>query len=42
MQRALAALKSRDLIREEGAHGQTRLRLEDPFFGTWLALIGRG
>ena len=37
MQRALAALKSRDLIREEERLGQTRLRLEDPFFGTWLA-----
>ena len=32
MQRALAALKSRDLIREEERLGQTRLRLEDPFF----------
>jgi hypothetical protein len=40
MQRALAALKDRDLIREEETRGQTRLRLEDPFFGTWLALIG--
>jgi len=40
MQRALAALKSRDLIREEERLGQTRLRLEDPFFGTWLALLG--
>ena len=38
--RALAALKSRDLIREEERLGQTRLRLEDPFFGTWLALLG--
>lgn len=41
MQRALAALKGRDLVREEEARGQTHLRLEDPFFGTWLALIGR-
>ncbi len=40
MQRALAALKSRDLIREEERLGQTRLRLEDPFFGTWLGLLG--
>ncbi len=40
MQRALAALKSRDLIREEETRGQTRLRLEDPFFGVWLGLIG--
>ena len=40
MQRALAALKSRDLIRGEETRGQTRLRLDDPFFGTWLALIG--
>ncbi len=40
MQRALAALKSRDLIRDEERLGQTRLRLEDPFFGMWLALLG--
>ncbi len=40
MQRALAALRDRELIREEEARGQTRLRLEDPFFGAWLALIG--
>jgi uncharacterized protein len=40
MQRALASLKSRDLIREEERLGHTRLRLEDPFFGTWLALLG--
>jgi uncharacterized protein len=40
MQRALAALKSRDLIREEETRGQARLRLEDPFLGVWLGLIG--
>ena len=40
MQRALAALKSRDLIREGQRFGQTRLRLEDPFLGTWLAPLG--
>jgi hypothetical protein len=38
--RALAALKDRDLIREEETRGQTRLRLDNSFFGTWLALIG--
>jgi hypothetical protein len=41
MQRALTALNGRDLIREEETRGQTRLRLEDPFFGTWLGLIDR-
>ena len=40
MQRALGGLKARDLIREEERLGQTRLRFEDPFFGTWLALLG--
>lgn len=40
MQRALAGLKARDLTRDEERLGQTRLRLEDPFFGTWLALLG--
>jgi len=40
IQRALAALRDRELIREEETRGQTRLRLEDPFFGRWLALIG--
>ena len=39
-QGALAALKSRDLMREEESRGQTRLRLEGPFFGPWLGLIG--
>ncbi len=37
MQRALAALKSRGLIREEESRGKTRLRLEDPFFAQWIA-----
>jgi DNA-binding IclR family transcriptional regulator len=41
MQRALAALNNRDLIREEETRGQTRWRLEDPFFSTWLGLIDR-
>jgi uncharacterized protein len=40
MQRALAALKDRDLVREEETLGETRLRLEDPVFGRWLALLG--
>jgi hypothetical protein len=41
MQRALAALNSRDLIREEETRGQTQWRLEDPFFSTWLRIIDR-
>jgi hypothetical protein len=36
MQKALAALVNRQLVREEMAAGATRLRLEDPLFGTWL------
>ncbi len=40
MQRALEALKDRELIREEETRGETHLRLEDPFLGAWLALIG--
>ena len=40
MQRTLAALKNRDLIREEETRGHTRLRLEDPVFGAWLGVIG--
>jgi uncharacterized protein len=42
MQRALEALKDRELIREEETRGETHLRLEDPFLGTWLGLIGHG
>ena len=41
LQRALIALKARDLVREEERRGETRLRLEDPFFGAWLILITR-
>jgi len=41
LQRALTALKARDLVREEEGRGETRLRLEDPFFGAWLILITR-
>lgn len=39
MQKALAALESKGIVREEQARGETRLRLEDPLFGAWVELV---
>jgi len=36
MQKALAALDDRGIVREEGAAGAIRYRLEDPLLGLWL------
>ena len=36
MQKALAALDDRGLVREEGEAGAIRYRLEDPLLGLWL------
>ena len=36
MQKALKALTERGIIREEQSLGDVRLRLDDPFFATWL------
>jgi hypothetical protein len=36
MQKAVAALVSRQIVREDLAGGSSRLGLEDPLFGTWL------
>lgn len=38
IQKALKALESRGIVREEGAKGEVRLRLEDPLFGAWVKL----
>lgn len=38
MQKALRALDTKDLIREEQSLGSVRYRLEDPFLATWLRL----
>ncbi len=38
LQKSLKALESRGLVREEGAQGAIRLRLEDPLFGAWVRL----
>ena len=38
MQKALRALETRGIIREEGSKGEVRLRLEDPLFGSWVRL----
>lgn len=39
LQKALSALEQKGIIREEHARGATRLRLEDPLFGTWLSAV---
>jgi hypothetical protein len=39
MQTALRALEQKTIVREEHHRGSTRLRLEDPLFGTWLASV---
>ena len=36
MQKALHALRKLGLVRDEQSLGATRVRLEDPFFATWL------
>jgi hypothetical protein len=36
--KSLRLLETKGIIRAEQAHGATRLRLEDPFFGAWIAL----
>jgi len=36
MQKALKALNERGIVREEQSAGAVRLRLDDPFLGTWL------
>jgi uncharacterized protein len=39
LQKALSALELKGIIGEEHARGATRLRLEDPLFGTWLSVV---
>lgn len=39
LRRALQALELKQIIREEEAQGASRLRLEDPLFGAWIALV---
>jgi len=38
LQKAVRALEHRGIVREEGAKGEVRLRLEDPLFGSWVRL----
>lgn len=39
MQKALAALEAKGIVREEQSRGERRLRLEDPLFGAWVKLV---
>jgi AAA+ ATPase superfamily predicted ATPase len=39
LQRALQALESKQIVREEPERGTVRLRLEDPLFGAWIGLV---
>ena len=39
VQTALRALEQKTIVREEHLRGVTRLRLEDPLFATWLAVV---
>jgi hypothetical protein len=39
MQKALRALESKSIVREEQSRGIVRLRLEDPLFGAWVELV---
>jgi hypothetical protein len=39
MQKALEALETKGIIREEQSFGAARLRLEDPLFGAWVELV---
>jgi DNA-binding transcriptional regulator YhcF (GntR family) len=36
MQKALRALETKAIVREEQLRGTVRLRLEDPLFGVWV------
>jgi hypothetical protein len=36
MQRALGALVDKEILFEERTRGPVELRLQDPFFGTWV------
>lgn len=38
MQRAVEALAQKQIIREDQARGEVRLRLEDPLLGAWVRL----
>ncbi|MHB8721772.1 MAG: AAA family ATPase [Steroidobacteraceae bacterium] len=42
MQKALKALTDRGIVREEQTLGDVRLRLDDPFFATWLKAARTG
>lgn len=37
--KSLKLLEAKGILREEQARGTTRLRLEDPLFGAWIALV---
>lgn len=39
MQKSIAALVSKGVLREEQGEGETRLRIEDPLFTAWIALV---
>ena len=39
MQRAVEALRDKQIVREDQARGEARLRLEDPLFGAWVELV---
>jgi hypothetical protein len=36
MQRAVGGLVEKEVLFEDQARGQVRLRLQDPFFGIWV------
>jgi hypothetical protein len=38
LQKAIRALETRGIVREEAAKGEVKLRLEDPLFGSWVRL----
>lgn len=39
MQKALVALESKGILRQDPARGDSTLRLEDPLFGAWVELV---
>lgn len=39
MQRAIESLREKQIVRDEQARGEVRLRLEDPLFGAWIELV---
>jgi AAA+ ATPase superfamily predicted ATPase len=39
MQRAVEALETKQIIREDQSRGGVRIRLEDPFFAAWVDLV---